>query len=543
MIDGRILSQRGWRRLSVVATAVFLALLPAGLLPRHTRSSPATAFAKTMLVNKKPATPANIGQWTAPHSMNAIAIHMALLYTGKVLMWYSDLSVGANTGSVAVLYDPIAQTFTQENVPFPYDVFCAGIVELPSGRVMTFGGLNDSYGAGSDAGIAQTLQYIPYSNTWTESKPMSYQRWYPSAVELPNGNVIVASGENYNATRLVLQMEEYNTTNNTWSTLPYTANISNTANFYPKLILLPSGNIFMAGMVQSNQMFNPATNTWSASPANPSVWTRIYGGHVLLPGLERVLAVGGRQESAESGSATNSISWIDFSQPTPVWVDGCGSLGSANPAGCIPESQGGPQAMDAIRENPELVLLPDGTVMTEGGGQGGGKYSNPVYYPDDFNPVTNTWASRTTGAWAGQQVQRTYHSTAVLLPDGRVISAGSDWGSNPKSLEIFSPPYLETGGTRPTITSAPSTLNYGQQFTITTPNAATITRVALLKVESCTHTVRFDARFVDLSFSIGNGQITATAPASGNYAPPGYYMLDILNSSGVPAVMPFVLVQ
>ena len=542
MINGRGLSRRGWR-LSLVAAAIVLALLPAGLLQRSTHGVPATTFAKLTPTNKKPATPANIGQWTAPHPMNAVAIHMALLYTGKVLMWYSDLSVGANTGSIAAVYDPTTNTITQNNVPFPYDVFCAGIIELPNGRVMTFGGLNDSYGAGSDAGISQTLQYIPYSDTWTQSKPMNNQRWYPTAVELPNGNVIVASGENYNATRLVLQMEEYNSTNNTWSVLPYTANISNTANFYPKMILLPTGNIFMAGMVQSNQMFNPTTNTWSASPANPSLWTRIYGGHVLLPGLERVLAVGGRQESDEASSATNSISWIDFSQPTPAWVDGCGTAGTTSPAGCIPESQGGPQAMDVIRENPELVLLPDGTVMAEGGGQGGGKYANPVYYPDDFNPVTNTWASRTTGAWASQQVQRTYHSTAVLLPDGRVVSAGSDFGPNPKSLEIFSPPYLETGGVRPTITSAPATLNYGQQFTITTPDAATITRVALIKVESCTHTVRFDGRFVDLSFTIGNGQITATAPASGNYAPPGYYMLDILNSSGVPAKMPFVLVE
>lgn len=199
--------------------------------------------------------------------------------------------------------------------------------------------------------------------------------------------------------------------------------------------------------------------------------------------------------------------------------------------------------MDIQRENTNLVMLADGTVMAEGGGSGGGKYANPVYYPDDFNPVTNTWASRTTGDWAQQTVQRTYHSTALLLPDGRVVSAGSDYGSDPKSLEIFSPPYLLNGTARPTITSAPATLTYGQQFTITTPNASSITRVALIKVDSCTHTVHFDQRFVDLTYTLGNGQITATAPASGNYAPPGYYMLDILDSNNVPAIMPFVLLE
>ncbi len=542
-------SRGAWWRLSLVVAIISLALLPAGLMPKRAHGIASTTFAKSVPTNKKPATPANIGSWAAPHNIGAVAIHMALLYTGEVLMWYSDQPIGSGTGSVAVVWNPGTNTVTSDNVPFPYDIFCSGVIELPNGEVMTLGGKNDTYGSGSDAGIATALQFNPTNNTWTQAKPMNYARWYPSDVELPNGNVIVASGENYNATRLVFQMEEYNYTTNTWTVLPYTADTSSTTNFYPHMILLTTGDVFMGGMVQSNLMFNSSTNAWSTSPANPSLWTRIYGGTVLLPGLTRVLSVGGRQESDETGTATNSISWVDFSQPTPAWTDGCGSqsingiVGSANPTGCIAESSGGPQAMDVFRENTNLVLLPDGTVMAEGGGQGEGKYSNPVYYPDDFNPVTNTWASRTTGDWASQQVQRTYHSTSVLLPDGRVVSAGSDWGSDPQSLEVFSPPYLETGGTRPTITSAPTSLTYGQQFTITTPDASTITRVALIKVASCTHATRFDERFVDLTFSIGNGQITATAPASGNYAPPGYYMLDILNSSGVPAKMPFVLVN
>jgi Domain of unknown function (DUF1929)/Glyoxal oxidase N-terminus len=539
--------RRRWRFALLVAI-ISLSLLPAGLLPKRAHGIDTTTFAKPVPTNQKPATPANIGSWSTPLQMGAIAIHAALMYTGNVLMWFSDQPIGSGTGSVAVVWNPTTNAITPNNVSFPYDIFCSGIVELPNGRIMTLGGKNDSFGTGSDAGIAVTLNYIPYSNTWAQTAPMNYARWYPSDVELPNGNIIVASGENSNATRLVFQMEEYNYTNNTWTVLPYTANTSSATNFYPHLILLPTGNIFMAGMVQNNLMFNPSTNTWSDSPTTPSAWTRIYGGNVLLPGLERVLAVGGRQSSDETGSATNSISWVDFSQSTPQWVDGCGGqsingvAGSANPPGCIPESSGGPQAMDVFRENANLVLLPDGTVMAEGGGQGQGKYSNPVYYPDDFNPTTNTWASRTTGDWASQKVQRTYHSTALLLPDGRVLSAGSDWGSEPESLEVFSPPYLYNGA-RPTITSAPSTLNYGQQFTITTPNASTISQVALIKVATCTHATRFDERFVGLTYSVGNGQLTATAPASGDIAPPGYYLLDILNSSGVPAVMRFVLVQ
>src|SRR5207247_1728482 len=98
-------------------------------------------------------------------------------------------------------------------------------------------------------------------------------------------------------------------------------------------------------------------------------------------------------------------------------------------------------------------------------------------------------------------------------------------------------------GARPTITSAPTQLTYNQQFTITTPDAASIARVAMIRPGAVTHDNDFDQRYVDLSFTVGNGQITAIAPPSTNYAPPGYYMLVIVNSSGVPSVMPFLQIM
>jgi hypothetical protein len=107
------------------------------------------------------------------------------------------------------------------------------------------------------------------------------------------------------------------------------------------------------------------------------------------------------------------------------------------------------------------------------------------------------------------------------------------------TYEIFTPPYL-TAGPRPVITSAPTSLTYGSAFGIVTPDAASIARVALIKPGATTHADAFDQRYVDLSFTVGAGQVNATAPPSGNYAPPGNYMLVIVNSSGVPSTMPFV---
>jgi hypothetical protein len=190
--------------------------------------------------------------------------------------------------------------------------------------------------------------------------------------------------------------------------------------------------------------------------------------------------------------------------------------------------------MTYARYNHNLVLLADGTVLAVGGNTSG-IYNSPVEQAELYNPTTGKWT-----VMASQQANRAHHSTAVLLPDGTVLSAGSDSNTSlDKTVEIFSPPYLFNGA-RPTITSSPESLVYGEKFTISSPTATSISRVALIKPGVDTHDNNFDQRYVDLTFTTSNGIITATAPASGNYAPPGYYMLVIVNSSGVPSVMPFL---
>jgi hypothetical protein len=140
---------------------------------------------------------------------------------------------------------------------------------------------------------------------------------------------------------------------------------------------------------------------------------------------------------------------------------------------------------------------------------------------------------------AAQRVQRTYHSTAVLLPDGRVLSAGSDFGPGQETVEIYSPPYLFRGS-RPSIASAPPSVPYGESFRIETPEASEISRVALIRPGSTTHAVDFDQRYVDLTFAETSGAVEAVAPSSPAAAPPGYYMLFILDEAGVPSVAEFV---
>jgi hypothetical protein len=462
---------------------------------------------------------ASIGSWTAPANLCAtdgmctVAANANLLYTGNVVMWYYPTTT---IGSPAMLLNPVTGAVTDVSVPYAMDAFCSGTTIMPDGRVLVTGGnplsVHDCP-QNTACGTAHVNIFDPATSTWSQAADMNYSRWYPTTITLADGTSITMSGANSSGW-LTTQLESYNETTGVWTVLPASANYQGTDN-YPRTVLLPSGLVFKAENLKSTETFNPATNTW-ASVANTNFGNRYYGGAVLLPGLNKVLIAGGSSISDDgTGTATNTAEIINLNSKTPAWTY-TGSLTYA-------------------RMNENLVLLPDGTVLAVGGGGGDGKYSNPVYQAELYNPSSGTWS-----VMAAQTAQRTYHSTAVLLPDGRVLSAGSDYGDLETTYEIFSPPYLSKGA-RPTITSSPTTISYGTQFTISTPDDAFIKTVALIRPGSTTHADDFDQRYVTLTFTdSGNGTLTATAPANGNIAPPGYYLLAIVNKSGVPAVMPFV---
>jgi PKD repeat protein len=186
--------------------------------------------------------------------------------------------------------------------------------------------------------------------------------------------------------------------------------------------------------------------------------------------------------------------------------------------------------MAVPRRQLNSTILADGKVLITGGSSGSGfdNASAPVFLTEMWDPVTENFTPM-----ASITQYRGYHSTALLLPDGRVLSAGGDVSG--ATAEIFSPPYLFNGA-RPTISSSPSLISYGQTFSVTTPDAANIANVNLIRLGSVTHGFNQDQRINHLSFTIGSGTLNVTAPATGNLAPPGPYMLFILNGNGVPSV-------
>lgn len=465
---------------------------------------------------------ATMGQWAAPVNFCTsdpclVGANAAVLHTGQVLFYYYP--AGGKQNSQAVLLDPVTGKVTDVSLPLSRDIFCSGLSILPNGKVLVTGGVLEGTNHGShidNDGTTSTMLFDPELSTWSVGQDMNYARWYPSSIELSDGTVIELSGSDETGLNIQLALESYNYRTGAWTTLPASANMPGTlVQTYPRMSLLPSGKVFMSSPNPQSYLFDPSTNTWTLVAAT-NFGYRYFAPHVLLPGQEKVLVAGGSLTHANGGSAsTPTAEVIDMSATKPAW------------------NYTSPLTYSRYNEN--LVLLADGTVLAVGGGGGFGEYTNPILTPELYDPKTAQWT-----VMSPQTVQRTYHSTAVLLPDGRVVSSGSDnHVSTQITYEIFSPPYLFKGA-RPVIQSPPTSLTYGAKFNITTPDASTITRVALVKPGATTHADDFDQRYVDLAFTVGAKGVQATAPANGNEAPPGYYMLVIVNSSGVPSVMPFL---
>lgn len=223
------------------------------------------------------------------------------------------------------------------------------------------------------------------------------------------------------------------------------------------------------------------------------------------------MIVGG--ELPFSGSATDTAEIIDYSDATPSWT-------YTNP-------------MHFARKHFYGLILPDGKVFVASGGL---NEFTPVFTAEMFDPATETW----TIMDSARSDFRLYHSSSVLLPDGRAMWLGGQVPDDVFTAEIYSPGYLFKGP-RPTITSTVSSVQYGSPFSIVTPDATDITSVVFIRPSATTHSRNMTQRYVQISFAQGvPGTLDATAPSNPNVAPPGYYMLFVLNSNGVPSVAEFV---
>jgi hypothetical protein len=454
------------------------------------------------------------GQWTTlPFSMPINPVHMALLNNGKVLIVSGSGNLPSNTSYAAAIWDPNAGTITTQ--PVAWDMFCNGMTILPDGRPFVVGGT-----AAYDPFLGQirTSAYDPATGTFTDLQSMAHGRWYPTVTTLGDGALMTFSGlDETGATNTAVEIY---TPGSGWSpefTAPWTPPL------YPRMHLLPNGTVFYSGSTTSSSIFDPSTHLWTTNVAQTNFsGTRTYGTSVLLPltpanGFKPVVLIMGGGNPA---TATTEI--IDLSASSPQWIFG--------------------PAMSQSRIEMNATILPNGKVVALGGSANDEDGSTASFNTDIYDPTANTF---TTGA--ANVYPRLYHSNSLLLQDATVLVTGSNpaRGTYEQHSEIYSPSYLFNAdgslATRPAITSVtPNTLAYNAGFQLQTPDAASISSVVLMRPGAVTHAFDMEQRLVGLSFTAGASALSVTAPSSGNIAPPGYYMLFVVNSAGVPSLASFV---
>ena len=469
---------------------------------RATARDAATALAAV-------AAPAqDVGSWGPVTAWPVVGVHVALLPNGKVLAHDSVGDKAAESYAVhdhtrATVWDPVTGTQTPVDVHTGFNVFCSGLAHLTNGSLFLAGG-NKDYALN---GIVQTHTFNPATNTWSLGPNMAVGRWYPSVTPLRNGEMLITEGGP--------DTPEIRTNTGTLRELSAAAlNLP----LYPWLDVAPDGRTFYSGPDQTMRSLDTAgSGAWQAYGQRDTL-NRSYGSRALYD-VGKILVSGGAASAADARV-------IDINGATPT------------------TSATAPMAYRRRQHN--LTVLADGTVLATGGNSSGASLvdlANGVYPAEQWNPATGQWKTL-----APMQVTRQYHSTALLLPDGRVLSAGGGIcgtcdtvGYLAKNAEVFTPPYLykkDGSGalaTRPSIASAPTAVGYGAGFDVSTPEAAAIRKLALVRLGAVTHSVNMEQRYVPLTFTAGTGTLRATSPVNANVAPPGMYMLFAIDANGVPS--------
>jgi len=455
-----------------------------------------------------------VGQWsTLARLMPINPVHAALMNNGNILIVSGSGNVATETNFRHAVLDLTHDTITVTN-SYPWDMFCNAMVVLPDGRVLVNGG---TLAYDPFHGQPKNALFDPATGVFTDVQNMAHGRWYPTVTTLGDGRVMTFSG--LNETGGTNTAVEIYTPGTGWSA---ESAAGWTPPLYPRMHLLPDGRVLYSGSGTGSRIFNPTTKTWTGIMATTNFsGTRTYGTSVLLPLRPSnsynasVMIFGG----GNPATATTEI--LDTSATPLLWKWG--------------------PSMSQPRIEMNATLLPNGKILATGGSTNDEDAATASLHADLYDPATGTFSSAGSNLYA-----RLYHSNALLLPDATVLLLGGNpaRGTYEQRMEVYSPAYLfdasGAAASRPTFTLNSPTVSYGGSFQIQTPDD--IASVVLVRPGAPTHAFDMDQRLVELSFTAGAGVLNVTGPPDGNIAPPGYYMLFVLNSAGVPSVARFVSV-
>src|SRR5688572_25463343 len=467
------------------------------------------------------------GNWSAiipwtPH----IPVSAANLPDGRILTFASNQRTTFPSGpefTYAATWNPATGQFVEINHP-SHDMFCGALVMLPDGRVLVNGGRNTT---------VRSSIFDWRVNTWTRTVDMNDPRWYNTSVALPNGRVWTVSGSGGSGTA-----ERWDQSSG-WSRLPginwntVLAEPGYINIWHPFLLLAPDGRLIHFGPTDTMHWVGTdgtgtLSNTGNVVPGShypkEGAWVMYDEGRILVAG-------GGANTTANSSDTTTGTSstiayTVDLRSGAPV----------VTPAA----------SMQFARQFANSVVLPNGEVMVMGGNTSGLKFNDTgsIVTPEIWNPATGQWRRA-----ADMSVPRNYHSLALLLPDGRVLSGGSGLGGNSadhRDAQLFTPPTLfnadGTLATRPVINTAPQAIGVATRFFVTaTPG---LQKFSFIKMSAITHSVNTDLRYLALPFTeTSPGTYEISSHASLNVMTPGYWMLFGLNAAGTHSVAKVILVD
>lgn len=539
------------------------------------------------------ASRAQVGEFGPVTELPLVAVHLSVLPDRRVLFWGRDFVKDENgeivetpTGGAKQVTDRSEayvrnmSTGAMLRVDNPTaNLFCSGHSFLPDGRLFVSGG--HAHADFDGIGEEQTNIFDYRTNSWTRGTDMAQGRWYPYHVTLGTGEPLIMSGSYWFNKPSLPPNIRVNLTPQIY-TPAFETNFpfrnlgpppENRLTVYPFLHLLSDGDVFQAQsgfrgtliIDQVSRSLDPVADEWNALTS--TLLPHAMGSSVFL-GDDKLLMVGGFGVDDVAGITSRNV---------PTRGAEVGTYTPGNPGTATWTEVA---SMKFPRTYHTATVLPNGNVLVTGGVSCPGPIniesygfdgircsSGQVMNAELWDPQTNTWTTM-----AAQKEIRAYHSVAALLPDGRVLVGGGGlpgavgeigikgelivdsnilqpnaMGFGHKNVEVYSPPYLfkadGTEATRPTITSHPGKVTYGEEYFIGTSGAGVEPKVSLIRLPSVTHGFNQDQRLVPLQPTVVSGGLFVTIPNLASKLPPGHYMLFVLNSAGVPSIAEIIRVQ
>jgi NPCBM/NEW2 domain/Domain of unknown function (DUF1929)/Glyoxal oxidase N-terminus len=476
-----------------------------------------------------------------------IAVHSALLPTGNVMTWFTSDTSGENRDDVnpqlhkstlAWIWNPSSSTFTPANNSTT-DLFCAGAASNFEGKLIVVGG-----NLGGRFGPKDINTFDASTSQWTKTGTMAQGRWYPTVTALANKELLLIGGNTEGPNIQANTIPEVIQTNGTIRRLTSASTtdggpgwgLKEDEHYYPWMHVAPDGKVFNSGPHSRMMTLDTAgAGGWSNPTERGDNFYRKYGSSAMYD-VGKILVLGGGPSicPANQSCGTESARVINLNAGSQVRA--ITSMGNK-------------------RVHANATVLPDGRVIVIGGTRNGNTDDNSF---DESQKVLESelWSptSETFTPAAVMKTARGYHSSALLLPDGRVLSAGGGGcGGCPEShadAEIYYPPYLfKTDGSgklveRPVISQIPTSITYNTGFEVSSNDAAIISSAVLMRLGAATHA--FDQGQMRVPLSINRrlgGTLSLTAPNNANIAPPGMYMLFIIDAAGVPSVAQILRLQ